>query len=184
MQEPCTHGTDEAKDEAGCTNTTTRGCGGASLSVTQKNIARRLLFYEALGFMILIAISWLDEWCDLPSLLFGGSPGHNWHEAALETFMILAAGVPTLVLTRRLARRLVYLEGFLRVCAWCHKIGVQDRWISVEDYFGRELRTRTSHGVCPECVAKIEHEAQASKPGTAEGTRHCPTPDSKNQKSI
>jgi len=132
--------------------------------VTRRNIARRLLLYEALGFLILIAISWMDEWCDLPSLLFGGSLGHNWHEAALETFMILAAGVPTFVLTRRLAKRLVHLEGFLRVCAWCRKIGVQDEWISVESYFDRELKTRTSHGVCPECAAKLEQQAQPSTP--------------------
>ena len=122
--------------------------------------------------MILVAISWMDEWCDLPSLLFGSSPGHNWHEAALETFMILAAGVPTFVLTRRLAKRLVYLEGFLRVCAWCRKIGVQDEWISVEGYFDRELKTRTSHGVCPECASKLDQKTQPPPQNYERDDRH------------
>lgn len=126
--------------------------------MNQKTILRRLLVYEALGFAILILISWLDEICDLPSLLFGGTPGHNWHEAALETFIIIAAGVPTFLLTRRMARRLVYLEGFLRMCSWCRKIGVHDHWVSVEEYFNREFKTQTSHGVCPDCAAKMKRE--------------------------
>lgn len=128
--------------------------------MNQKTILRRLLVYEAIGFAILILISWLDEIYDLPSLLFGGTPGHNWHEAALETFIIIAAGVPTFWLTRRMARRLVYLEGFLRMCGWCRKIGVHDQWFSIEEYFKYEFKTQTSHGVCLDCAAKLKQEAE------------------------
>ena len=136
--------------------------------MNNKSIPRRLLLYEAIGFSILITISWLDELFDLPSLLFGTPPGHNWHEAALETIIIVAAAVPTFVLSRQLAKRLVYLEGFLRVCAWCRKIGVQDEWVSMETFFDRELKTKTSHGMCPACVAKFEESLSASaKPHSA-----------------
>ena len=126
--------------------------------MTQKKITRRLLLYEAMGFMILIAVSWVNELCDLPTLLFSGAPGHNWHEAALETVVILAAAMPTILLSRRLAKRLFYLEGFLRMCAWCRKIGVQDDWISADAYLSRQLTTCTTHSICPECTAKLSRE--------------------------
>lgn len=125
-------------------------------AMTSQGISKRLLLYEAVGFSILIAISWGDEMLDLPSLLFGSPAGHNWHEAALESLMIVAAAVPTLVLSRRLAKRLVYLEGFLRVCGWCKRIGVEEEWLSMEAYFARELKTKTSHGMCPDCAAQFE----------------------------
>jgi hypothetical protein len=120
--------------------------------------ARRLLLCEALGFVSLIALSWLDELLDLPARWLGSLPGHDWHEAALETVVIVAVAVPTFLWSLRLAKRLVYLEDFLRVCAWCRRIDARHEWISVEDYFHRELKTDTSHGICPECAAKLEEE--------------------------
>jgi hypothetical protein len=123
-----------------------------------EKIARNLLLGEALGFASLIALSWLDELADLSARLFGSAPGHDWHEAALETVVIAAIAVPTFLLSWRLARRLVYLEGFLHICAWCRRIDARQEWISMEDYFQRELKTNTSHGICPECAAKFEEE--------------------------
>ena len=123
-----------------------------------ESVARRLLLCEALGFASLVALSWLDELVDFSARLFGGAPGHDWHEAALETVVILAVALPTFLWSRRLARRLVYLEGFLRVCAWCRRIDVRHDWVSMEEYFRCELNTDLSHGICPECAAKFEEE--------------------------
>jgi hypothetical protein len=115
-----------------------------------------LLLYESLGFVLLITVSWLDELMGLPALLFGSAVQPNWHEAALETVIILGAAIPTLWLTRRLVRRLVYLEGFLHVCAWCRKINVNDdQWMPMEEYFKTELNTKTTHGICQECSEKF-----------------------------
>jgi hypothetical protein len=116
---------------------------------------RRLLLYEAIGFALIITISWLDELIGLPFLLFGSEVQPNWHEAALETLVILGAAIPTLWLSRRLVRRVVYLEGFLRVCAWCKKVNANDRWMPLEEYFKTELHTKTTHGICQECSQKF-----------------------------
>jgi hypothetical protein len=136
----------------------TRACREVAPAEKAERTARRLLLCEALGFASLIAISWFDELMDLPARLFGSVPGHDWHEATLETIVIVAIAVPTFLLSRRLARRLLYLEGFLHVCAWCRRIDDRQEWISMEDYFRRELKTNTSHGICPECAAKVEEE--------------------------
>src|ERR1017187_9628969 len=136
---------------------------GLTATMTPKHIARRLLLYEAVGFAVLVTVSWLDELLDLPSLLFGGAPGHNWREAALETTIILAAAVPTILLNRGLALRLIYLEDFLRVCGWCRKIAVEDKWISMESYFDQELKVTTTHGMCPECFKNLQESLSKKK---------------------
>lgn len=117
-------------------------------------ITRSLLFYESFAFALLITISWLDELIGLPAMLFGGAVQPNWHEAALETVVISGVAIPTLLLTRRLVRRLVYLEGLLHVCGWCRKINVNNQWMPMEQYFATELKTMTSHGICQECSAR------------------------------
>ena len=124
--------------------------------MNHERITRRLLLYESLGFVLLITVSWLDELMGLPALLFVSAVQPNWHEAALETVIILGAAIPTLWLPRRLVRRLVYLEGFLHVCAWCRKINVNDdQWMPMEEYFKTELNTKTTHGICQECSEKF-----------------------------
>jgi len=116
--------------------------------------AQRILWYESIGFLLLIALSWMDELLSLPHLLFGGGPHSNWHEATLESAFLIVVWVIVFLLTKRLLVRLYYMEGFLRVCAWCRKIGHEDEWTTVEDYFKKGFGTKTSHGMCPDCQQK------------------------------
>jgi len=120
-----------------------------------KLITRNLLLYEIVAFLLLITVSWLDELIGLPTMIFGDAVQPNWHEAALETLVISAVAVPTLLLTHRLIRRLLYLEGLLHVCSWCRKINVSEQWIPMEQYFKIELNKSTSHGICPECSVNV-----------------------------
>ena len=113
---------------------------------------RRILWYQAAGFLTIIALSWLDELLSLPSVLFGGMAHSNWRESAMETVVIMLVWIPSFVLTRRLLARLFYLENFLRICAWCRKIGHQDQWLPIEEYFSRGFAIETSHSICPECA--------------------------------
>jgi hypothetical protein len=124
----------------------------------KRNRARRILWYESIGFVCLIGLSWLDELLSLPHLLFGSGPHSNWHEAAMESLFLLAVWGIVFWLSRRLLARLYYLEGFLRVCAWCRKIGHEDEWRTVEDYFKRGFDIKTSHGMCPDCQEKWKAE--------------------------
>jgi hypothetical protein len=55
---------------------------------------------------------------------------------------------------RRLGRT---LSGLLPVCAWCRRIrDEQDDWLSMEDYMSKRSDASFSHGICPECAARIE----------------------------
>jgi|GEM_PF-4780668 len=44
------------------------------------------------------------------------------------------------------------VEGYLPVCAWCHKTREKDgNWISLESYLVKKSGTHITHGICPDC---------------------------------
>lgn len=51
------------------------------------------------------------------------------------------------------------LTGLLPVCAWCRKIKDDDGyWSQLEDYVARHSKASFTHGICPDCRAKLEAE--------------------------
>lgn len=51
------------------------------------------------------------------------------------------------------------LQGLIPVCAWCHKIREDSGyWESVESYLSHLEGTAVTHGICPECAAKLERD--------------------------
>lgn len=113
---------------------------------------RRILWYENIGFLAIIILSWANELLDLPRHLFGGDTRVNWRESAMETFLVLIVWVSVHVVTRKLLARLYYLEGSLRICAWCRKVAHEDEWLPLEQYFEQGYSVRTSHAMCPDCA--------------------------------
>jgi hypothetical protein len=129
--------------------------------INQKKF-KRILSYETVGFAFLILLSWLNELISLPHLVFGTSEHASLHEATMESVALVAVWLVVVLLTKRLLGRLFYLEDFLRVCAWCRKIGYEDEWTSLEDYFDRGFGIETSHGMCPACQKKLEGKKQVA----------------------
>ena len=99
----------------------------------------------------------------VPSLIFGSDHLGGWHESLVETALILVVAIPVVVLTRRLVTRLHYLEEFLRLCAWCRKLHMDNDWIPFEEFLQRRFDTRTSHGICPACRAEQRKAAGARR---------------------
>lgn len=55
------------------------------------------------------------------------------------------------------------LQGLIPICAWCHKIRDDvGLWERAESYLQRHTDATFSHGICPECVARFEHEEQTA----------------------
>jgi hypothetical protein len=119
----------------------------------------RVLWYECAGFTLIILLAWLDELTELPSIFFGGA-GHmsDWRDSAVLTLLILVVWGVVFLFTRRLLAHLYYLEGFLRVCAWCRKVGHGEKWLPLEKYFEEGFDIETTHGVCPECFRKMQED--------------------------
>jgi len=117
-----------------------------------------ILKIEAAGFSFLIVMTWLAEALKIPHYLFGEPFVPNWKRAILRTVVMGLIWLWVHLMTRRLLKRLHYLEDFLRICSWCRKVCHDDEWLGMEQYFNSKFSTRTSHGMCPDCLKRKVEE--------------------------
>jgi hypothetical protein len=126
-----------------------------------------ILWIEAFGFSLLIVLSWLTEVTRIPHFIFGEPFAPNWHRAILRTVVILLVWAWVHWATRRLLKRLHYLEEFLRICGWCRRVCHDGEWLTMEEYFNSKFATQTSHGMCPDCLKKgVQDLKQREKPAS------------------
>ena len=116
--------------------------------------AFQILALEIIGFMMIIALSWVNELLGLPSWLFGSRHRVNWPESFLETILVVIVAIPVILTTRRLIAHMHYLEEFVRACAWCKKLNVRGQWVPMDQFLELKFDTPTSHGICPTCLAE------------------------------
>jgi hypothetical protein len=123
--------------------------------MSKRVFTNRVLLYEAIGFALVIALVWSDEFLDLPHNLLGAPPRPpEVREGLLESCAILALAFGTLYWTRRALVAIRYLEGFLSVCSFCKRIRTENRWVPIEVYISQHSEAMFSHGLCPECRDK------------------------------
>jgi hypothetical protein len=123
-----------------------------------KDKENSILWVEAVGFSLLISLCWVTELVRLPHLIFGEGFTPDWRRAVLRSVVLLLVWAWVHAATKRLLRRLHYLEEFLRICSWCRKVCHEGEWLEMERYFNSKFATKTSHGMCPECLKKGVNE--------------------------
>lgn len=122
---------------------------------------RLVIALEAGLFMVILFVLWLDEFIDLPYLLLGAPPTpYRLQEYLFETISILVVGIIVITFTILMQHRARKYERFLRVCAWCRKVWVDDHWESFEEYIERSQSLRSSHGICEDCHARLIDKAE------------------------
>jgi hypothetical protein len=104
---------------------------------------RGIVAFEAAGFLIAAAASWVTEWFD---------PPFNVQQVIVLSGVILALGAVTISWTMHALRRIRFLEGFLVICAGCKKVRLGNEWIPIESFLGTSSDLRFSHGMCPQCT--------------------------------
>jgi len=122
--------------------------------IATKHSVESILRREAIGFSLIIVLSWATEIFQFPHLLFDGPAAFNLNRALLRTVVVMAIWAWVHLATKRVLRRLHHLEEYLLVCSWCRKVGHEGTWLSMEEYFGSKFDTETSHGICPDCARK------------------------------
>jgi hypothetical protein len=121
----------------------------------KKKSLTRVFWYQGAGFLVIIALCFLDEFLSLSSMILHGHPYlHNFGESTVKMLLILAVWLIVVSSTRRLLLRVRQLEEFLRVCAWCHRIDFKGRWMPIEEFFQQGFDTPTTHGICPICLER------------------------------
>ncbi len=129
----------------------------------KKRKENSILRTEAIGFSLLILLTWVTEVVRFPQYIFSEMFVPNWHRAVLRTIVILLVWSWVHLATRRLLKRLYYLEDFLRICGWCRKVCHEGEWLELEKYFSSRFATSTTHGMCPDCLKKSVEEIEAAK---------------------
>ena len=122
-----------------------------------------ILWVEATGFSLLIALTVLCEAVRIPHLVFGEDYSPNWRRALLRSLVLALVWVWVHRATRRLLKRLHYLEDFLRICGWCRRVCHNEEWLTMEKYFSSKFATPTTHGMCPDCLKKKMAEIATAK---------------------
>src|SRR6185369_14511398 len=85
--------------------------------------------------------------------------------------------------TRRVLKHMRHLQGFMRVCSWCHHIDYKGNWVAMEEFLHRGFDTPTTHGICPTCLASqtaaidILRSAAADPPTKEQSPVPKPQPD-------
>jgi hypothetical protein len=124
----------------------------------------RIILYQNLGFLCIIALCYFDDLFKLPSLIFSGHPLVILHRrTTLEMLLVLGVWLVVTATTRRILDRIRYLEEFMRVCAWCRRINYHGEWMRLEEFMRQGFDTPTTHGICTECFSKQRESLEAAK---------------------
>lgn len=124
---------------------------------------RAALFWHALGFVMILVLTWADQLFGLFSHLLGSPATEiDIRETLLKTGLISALWIFAAYKLYKLVSRLSYLENFLIVCAWCRKIEKDEQWLSLEEHFEKRNGGEVSHGICPDCRGKFAKVKQAA----------------------
>jgi hypothetical protein len=113
----------------------------------------RIVLYQNIGFLAILAICYLDDLLKLPSLIFSDHPfAFLYRRSTLDILLVLAVWFLVSTSTRRILERIRYLEKFMRVCAWCRRIHFKGEWMPLEQFMRQGFDTPTTHGICVECL--------------------------------
>ncbi len=136
-------------------------------SSPQQRAAQRpilcIAFWQLVAFAVLIGIVWLNEALDWPAFFFGlPARAPDWDRAAILTagvfVAILIAVVPLYLQKRRV------LGESVTICSYCRRVQNEAKsWAHVESFFSERAFATVSHGVCPECSAKVMHDYHAGR---------------------
>lgn len=130
--------------------------------------ASRVILYQNLGFIAIMAMAWFVELTGLRALVLGDHPYlTDFRESTLEMLVVLGVWLLVTASSRRLLEHVRKLEGFLRLCAWCRRVNYKGRWISLEQFFRQGFNTPTTHGICPDCLARQKAASPATQSAAA-----------------
>jgi hypothetical protein len=123
----------------------------------------RIVRTEALGFACVLALMALNEYADLPKLLFGEEPTPlRHHEFLIESAAVFLLAVTVMAVSWLAERHLRRLDSMLVMCAWCRKVQIAERWMPIEAFLKEKDAGTPTFGLCPSCYE--EEGSPAARP--------------------
>jgi hypothetical protein len=125
----------------------------------------KVLLYQSAGFIAIIGLAWVDECLGISSFILGNhSFLPEFRVSTLEMLLVLAVWLLVSASTRRVLEHVRRLEGFMKLCAWCHRVEHKGEWIRLEQFLEQGFDTPTSHGICQICLAREKAAAERARP--------------------
>ena len=79
------------------------------------------------------------------------------HETVLIAILVtLIFRIITSIIIHQQMTEIQELKMYIKVCAWCKCVGVEDKWLSFEQWAELTHGKKTNHSICPKCKAKVE----------------------------
>ncbi|MCK4542240.1 MAG: hypothetical protein KAU17_08405 [Spirochaetales bacterium] len=123
--------------------------------MTRGVFSKKIIYCNIIGFGIVIIVLWLNEIFDIPHLFFGAKETPvNIAESIFETILVIILAIVEICFIKKLLTKIKYLKGFLRVCSFCKKINIEEKWIPIEDYIRDKSEAEFTHSLCPECITR------------------------------
>lgn len=122
-----------------------------------------IAIWQGLIFLMLLCLVWVNEVLDLPNLIYGAPPSPpDWIAAGTLSVGVVVVAFISIAYSYQQHKRV--LAGMLTICSYCHRVQLdQEAWQRLDFFVSSRTRAEFSHGVCPECFARLA--AQRKHPG-------------------
>lgn len=113
---------------------------------------KKIIWYECIGFTVIIVFLWIDEIVDIPHMIFGAPQTPiNWQESLFETVLVSILAAIIIKFSENCIKEIKYLQEITVICTLCKRIKSGDRWIT---QVAPADKSSIVHGICPECAQK------------------------------
>jgi sigma-B regulation protein RsbU (phosphoserine phosphatase) len=101
-------------------------------------------------------------------------------DAGTDDFLMKPLTTDSLWRRLRVAKRILgfnkeigQLKELIPICAYCRQVREDDDyWSTIEHYIQEHTRSKFSHGICPQCYAKVMRDFEKEKAESAAGREH------------
>jgi hypothetical protein len=142
------------------------------MSARLVHLRRLAVGLQALGFLLVGVVIWLDEYLDLPRWLFHAQPTpFRPEESAFETALLAIVALASLAVTTSLFRRWAQAQFSAAFCISCQRIRNGDEWTTLSEVLQSDQGDALVYGLCPSCTPTALSPPFRSESAAAQLTR-------------
>jgi len=125
-----------------------------------------IALWQLFGFVMLLCVVWICEVSGILSAYFKEPWASYFREtlssSGLARAVVISLGIiicAAVIIGNTFIQQKRILSGFLIICSYCKRVRLNEQnWQRLETYVSKHSRATFSHGICPDCYARIDKE--------------------------